>query len=59
MPTDPNSREAIVTVEGSTASLTQTISTRTHRYFADEPAEYGGEDAGPAPYEFLLTGLGA
>jgi putative redox protein len=31
----------------------------THDLVADEGAELGGQDAGPAPYELLLAGLGA
>ncbi|MBY8822626.1 OsmC family protein [Sphingomonas colocasiae] len=30
-----------------------------HRLTADEPAKLGGQDAGPAPFELLLSGLGA
>ncbi|HZX33333.1 MAG TPA: OsmC family protein [Rhodocyclaceae bacterium] len=30
-----------------------------HRLVADEPVSNGGEDAGPAPFDFLLAGLGA
>jgi putative redox protein len=26
---------------------------------ADEPASMGGEDAGPAPFDFIMSGLGA
>jgi len=30
-----------------------------HHLLADEPAAYGGTDAGPTPYQFLSAGLGA
>lgn len=30
-----------------------------HQLTADEPATAGGGDAGPAPYDYILTGLGA
>jgi putative redox protein len=58
MAMDPN-REATVIVRGSTAALTQTVTARAHTVIADEPAEADGADAGPTPYEFLLTGLGS
>jgi uncharacterized OsmC-like protein/pimeloyl-ACP methyl ester carboxylesterase len=37
----------------------QTVSIGPHRLVADEPVAAGGEDTGPGPYDFLLTGLGA
>jgi uncharacterized OsmC-like protein len=39
--------------------LTQTIEIRQHRLTADEPSSAGGQDAGPDPYELLLSALGA
>ncbi|AHE52866.1 OsmC family protein [Sphingomonas sanxanigenens] len=30
-----------------------------HRLVADEPTALGGADAGPAPYDLILAGLGA
>ena len=39
--------------------LAQKIVARRHRLAADEPAEVGGTDTGPTPYELVLGGLGA
>jgi uncharacterized OsmC-like protein len=43
----------------SQAGLSQTIDIRRHHLTADEPISDGGEDAGPNPYELLLSALGA
>lgn len=35
------------------------IRTGNHQLVADEPETYGGKDQGPAPYDYILAGLGA
>ena len=37
----------------------QTVTIGPHTLAADEPTASGGTDAGPAPHEWLLAGLGA
>ena len=48
-----------VLVNGGQVRYTQKISVGHHLLQADEPVEAGGLDAGPDPYELLLTALGA
>jgi putative redox protein len=43
----------------STDGLRQEITVRGKTLVADEPVEDGGTDAGPNPYELLLSALGA
>jgi putative redox protein len=48
-----------VTVIGDPSGLRQVISVGPHRLLADEPKASGGSDAGPDPYELLLSALGS
>jgi len=49
----------VVVAESGEGRYRQTISAGRHRLVADEPATVGGDDAGPGPYDYLLTALGA
>ncbi|HEX5136197.1 MAG TPA: OsmC family protein [Planctomycetota bacterium] len=50
--------EVVVTEEGERYTQ-KIVAGGRHRLLADEPAEKGGKDAGPNPYELLLSALGA
>jgi putative redox protein len=47
------------TVTTAPGKFRQTVRIGPHTLTADEPVSAGGEDAGPAPHEWLLAGLGA
>src|SRR5690242_20344901 len=49
-----HAKASIGTVDYATA-----ITTGHHQLTADEGPELGGKDAGPAPYDLLLSALGA
>jgi uncharacterized OsmC-like protein len=48
-----------VVVRGGAEDFRQRIAAGKHDLVADEPASVGGGDAGPDPYDYLLTALGA
>jgi putative redox protein len=48
-----------VTVDIAAARYATTIRTHHHNLVADEPVAAGGGDAGPSPFELVLSGLGA
>ncbi|MGF1609112.1 MAG: alpha/beta fold hydrolase [Kiloniellales bacterium] len=50
---------SIVVQETREGRFTQRITAGRHILRADEPAEVGGDDSGPGPYDLLLAGLGA
>jgi len=49
----------VVVQETGEGRLTQRIAAGKHALGADEPADYGGDDTGPTPYDLVLAGLGA
>ncbi|MDX9706376.1 MAG: OsmC family protein [Azospira sp.] len=49
----------VVVAENGLGRYQQSVRAGTHLLVADEPAGMGGADAGPAPYDYLLTALGA
>jgi len=48
-----------VSVRWAAGKVAQDIEVAGHRLRADEPAEKGGDDTGPAPHELLLAALGS
>jgi putative redox protein len=49
---------ATVVSEAGKGKFVQDVVTGGHQLVADEPVAGGGTDAGPSPYDFLLTALG-
>lgn len=49
----------IVTENGRGRYQQEIVVRERHHLVADEPISVGGEDAGPAPFDFLMSGLGA
>lgn len=47
-----------VVVHGSVRDFRQEVDVGKHHLIADEPVSAGGGDAGPDPYDYLLTALG-
>ncbi len=58
MATQSSDKIADVVVRGDAGSFKQEIVAGRHRLLADEPESAGGSDAGPDPYDYLLTSLG-
>ena len=51
--------QAQVTVTDSGTRYALAVTAGRHVLTADEPLSQGGRDAGPSPYEYILSGLGA
>jgi uncharacterized OsmC-like protein len=54
-----NNKPADVIVRGNAREFLQEVVTGKYHLRADEPVSYGGTDAAPGPYDYLLTALGA
>jgi len=59
MATQTDKQTVHVVVRGGAEDFRQQITAGKHDFVADEPASVGGGDAGPDPYDYLLTALGA
>ena len=55
----PTAMNVVVVTETGQGRFQQEIRVGEHRLIADEPAEVGGLDSGPGPYDLLLAALGA
>ena len=51
--------DVVIVAENGQGRYQQTVEIGQHRLIADEPVNVGGNDAGPAPFDFLMAGLGA
>jgi putative redox protein len=48
----------VIVTDAGTGKYTQQVSAGRHMSLADEPVAVGGDDAGPSPYDLLLSALG-
>ncbi|MGB4062397.1 MAG: OsmC family protein [Azonexus sp.] len=49
----------VVVAENGHGRYQQAVTVGQHQLIADEPASVGGADAGPAPFDLVMAGLGA
>jgi len=57
---DPHPHEGRVVVRPTNAGLfQQLVSAGEHELVVDEPADIGGRDGGPTPYDLILAALGS
>ena len=57
--TQNNHPSSVSVGENGLGRYQQSVRIGRHSLLADEPVAVGGEDAGPAPYDYLLAALGA
>jgi uncharacterized OsmC-like protein/alpha/beta superfamily hydrolase len=55
----PRASAQVVVAETSQGAFLNHVVVGRHRFLTDEPESVGGYDAGPSPYDFLATALGA
>src|SRR4029077_12253641 len=58
MATETDKQTVHVVVRGGARNFQQEVMAGKHRLVAEEPVSVGGGDAGPDPYDYLLTALG-
>ena len=58
MATQTEKQTVHVVVRGGVKNFQQEVIAGKHRFVSDEPVSVGGGDAGPDPYDYLLTALG-
>ncbi|MEF8751466.1 MAG: OsmC family protein [Candidatus Accumulibacter necessarius] len=51
--------DPVIVSENGQGPYQQTVRVGKHSLIADEPVAMGGNDAGPAPFDFLLASLGS
>ena len=49
----------LVVVQNDAVPYRTNITSKHHRWHADEPEDLGGQDTAPTPYELLLSALGS
>ena len=57
--TAPDATAQVVVAETTQGAFLNHVVAGRHRFLTDEPTSVGGFDAGPGPYDFLATALGA
>jgi putative redox protein len=58
MTTQIDKKTADVVVRGNARGFLQEVVSGKHKLRADEPVSFGGNDAAPGPYDYLLIALG-
>ena len=54
---DKDANRKTIDVHLPTASIYTTMQVRTHKFMADETAEYGGEDRASDPFDYIVAGM--